>query len=239
MKVQIIARTTSYVPEIWDNNEGGVSDAALLAEFAGRNCYQSFQKPNPATSTNEGYLANIIDHKHLSTFEHGAVTFLFTGISRALTHELCRHRHFSFSQLSQRYCPNTEGYVVPPLYQGDAEWQKQARELLDAMWGMLGNAYDMLVRDAQNDGVPRKQAREAARAVLPNATATQIVVSGNHRSWREFIQKRATVHADAEIRALAVEVFNQLRELEPALYQDGRLDVPESDPMGPQVVVWS
>lgn len=70
-------------------------------------------------------------------------------------------------------------------------------------------------------------------------TGTQIVVSGNHRSWREFIQKRATVHADAEIRAAAVEVFILLRQLEPALYQDGRLDVPGNDPTGPQVVVWS
>lgn len=244
MKIKILAHTT-YDHHVLQDLHGFEPDpmgsaASSLAEAAGRACYQSWSRPNPATSTNEGYLANIIDHKHLSTFEHGTVTFLFTGISRALTHELVRHRHFSFSQLSQRYCPNTEGYVVPPLYEGDEDWQAQARVELEKVWARTSAAYETTVKLAQDAGIPRKQAREAARAVLPNATATQIVVSGNHRSWREFIQKRATVHADAEIRELAVEVYCQLASLEPNLYQDASLTIQDAGADNcVEVVVWS
>src|SRR6266705_2597291 len=84
--------------------EGGEA----LAEFAGRACYQSWSKPNPATATNAGYLAHILDVGHLSVLEHGTVTFYFTGVSRSFTHELIRHRHFSYSQLSQRYVPERD-----------------------------------------------------------------------------------------------------------------------------------
>lgn len=243
LDVRIIAHTTydhHVIQELHGFNPDPTGSAASsLAEVAGRACYQSWERPNPSTSTNEGYLANIINHKHLSTFEHGTVTFLFNGVSRSLTHELVRHRHFSYSQLSQRYCPLDDGYGVPPLFEGDEDWQAQARRVLEKVWARTAAAYEELVKLAQDAGVPRKQAREAARAVLPNMTATQIVVSGNHRSWREFVQKRATVHADAEIRALAVEVFRQLAALEPNLYQDARIEVAYEHLAKPEVVVWS
>lgn len=225
LDIRVIAHTVFRPEAVADTGfrvdpEG--TDAANLSEFSGRACYQSYGKPNPATATAMGYHKHIIDVGHLSVFEHGTVSLLFNGISRSFTHELVRHRHFSYSQLSQRYCPMGNGYEVPPLYQGDEEWQRENQDILSDVWSMVEQAYEMLVDNTRSEGriIPRKQAREAARAVLPNMTTTQIVVSGNHRSWREFIQKRATVHADAEIRAAAVKVFELLSALEPALYQD-------------------
>ena len=85
-----------------------------LAEFAGRACYQSWSKPIPATATNAGYLDHILQVGHLSVLEHSSATFYITGISRSVTHELIRHRHFSFSQLSQRYLPAAGPEVVEP-----------------------------------------------------------------------------------------------------------------------------
>ena len=85
-----------------------------LAEFAGRACYQSWTKPNPSTATNAGYLRHILEVGHLSVLEHGSVTFYLTGVSRSLTHELIRHRHFSYSQLSQRYVPGRDAAMVEP-----------------------------------------------------------------------------------------------------------------------------
>src|SRR6187402_3588474 len=85
-----------------------------LAEFAGRACYQSWNKPNPATAMNAGYLRHILEVGHLSVLEHGTVTMYLTGVSRSLTHELIRHRHFSYSQLSQRYVPEHDAAVVEP-----------------------------------------------------------------------------------------------------------------------------
>ena len=66
----------------------------------------------------------------------------------------------------------------------------------------------------------RKQAREAARCVMPNMVETRIVVTGNFRAWRDVLAVRGTVHADREIRALACELGRQLKLLAPHAFQD-------------------
>ena len=65
-----------------------------------------------------------------------------------------------------------------------------------------------------------KQARQAARAVLPNATETRVVVTGNYRAWRHFVSMRATEHADVEIRRVAVECLRQLQAAAPNVFGD-------------------
>jgi thymidylate synthase (FAD) len=108
--VQIVAKTEFVAPAgvPWSTDADG---GQALAEFAGRACYQSWAKPNPATATNAGYLRHILEVGHLSVLEHGTVSFYLTGISRSLTHELIRHRHFSYSQLSQRYVPEQNAAI--------------------------------------------------------------------------------------------------------------------------------
>src|ERR1700754_537372 len=116
--VQLVAKTEFVAPEgvPWSTDADG---GAALAEFAGRACYQSWKKPNPATATNAGYLKHILEVGHLSVIEHANATFYITGVSRSLTHELIRHRHFSFSQLSQRYVPAGEAVMVEPAVIAD------------------------------------------------------------------------------------------------------------------------
>ena len=79
--------------------------------------------------------------------------------------------------------------------------------------------------DVPNATLRRKQARQAARAVLPNATETRIVVTGNYRAWRHFIAMRASEHADVEIRRLAVECLRQLADTAPAVFADFEITV--------------
>lgn len=232
MKVTLIAKTGFEVLEAyevsgqsWNAEDDHASD---LAEFAGRACYQSWKRPNPATATNEGYLANIIRQQHFSVLEHGVVSFYVEQVSRSLTHELVRHRHFSYSQLSQRFVTisskpasaDTEGdpvpYVIPPAF----EYNAQANAILSAAWDYATHAYKRLLEVAQLSGVDGKKAKEAARAVLPNMTPTAIVISGNHRAWREFLVKRGSLAADAEIRRLALDIYELLRTEEPNMYQD-------------------
>jgi thymidylate synthase (FAD) len=74
--------------------------------------------------------------------------------------------------------------------------------------------------DVPNATLRRKQARQAARAVLPNATETRIVVTGNYRAWRHFIAMRASEHADVEIRELAVECLRQLQKAATNVFDD-------------------
>jgi thymidylate synthase (FAD) len=74
--------------------------------------------------------------------------------------------------------------------------------------------------DQPNAVLRRKQARQAARAVLPNATETRIVVTGNYRAWRHFIAMRASEHADVEMRRLAIECLRQLIDVAPQVFSD-------------------
>jgi thymidylate synthase (FAD) len=83
-----------------------------LPEIAGRLCYMSFDKPRPGG--NQAFLDRIKSESHGSCLEHPSWSFIFTGVSRSLTHELVRHRHMSYSQLSQRFVDESDcRFVVP------------------------------------------------------------------------------------------------------------------------------
>lgn len=212
MRIDLIAATEFRgVPEgiSWrpDDSEGG----AALVEFAGRACYQSWDRPNPATATNEGYIAHIIEVAHNSVMEHATVSFYIRDVSRSLTHELVRHRAgWGYSQLSQRFVDESEREadpVIPPIFEGDPIGEGMIR----GFHASALNVYDSLVGQALTQGATRKQAREAARSVLPNASQTEIVVTANMTALRHFFTMRGSLHADAEIRGLAVGMFSILQ----------------------------
>jgi thymidylate synthase (FAD) len=223
LHVQLIARSEFIAPSDvpWSTDADG---GQALVEFAGRACYQSWSKPNPKTATNAGYLRHIIDVGHLSVLEHASVTFYITGISRSCTHELIRHRHFSYSQLSQRYVPDDDSAIVlPPGIENEPELQQlliAAADASRATYDLLLAELEKKLSDQPNAVLRRKQARQAARAVLPNATETRIVVTGNYRAWRHFIAMRASEHADVEIRRLAIACLRELAVIAPAVFAD-------------------
>ena len=227
LRVRLVARTEFLAPPDvpWSTDADG---GPALVEFAGRACYQSWSKPNPRTATNAAYVRHIIDVGHFSVLEHASVSFYITGISRSCTHELIRHRHFSYSQLSQRYVPDHDSEVVlPPGMEDDPELQEIFTAAADASRATYTELLTRLEakfmgdQPGENLGVlRRKQARQAARAVLPNATETRIVVTGNYRAWRHFIAMRASEHADVEIRRLAIECLRQLIDAAPAVFSD-------------------
>jgi thymidylate synthase (FAD) len=222
-RVQLIAWTHFEPPDDvpWSTDSVG---GEALAEFAGRACYESWSKPNPATATNATYLAHILEVGHLSVLEHASATVYLRGVSRSFTHELIRHRHLSYSQLSQRYVNADRTSVVEPdAIAADPELHRLFSEATKAS----RDAYDQLLAGLetrlaeQNTGtLARKQARQAARAVLPNATETRVVVTGNYRAWRHFIAVRASEHADVEIRAVAVAILRELRRVAPHVFAD-------------------
>jgi thymidylate synthase (FAD) len=222
-QVRIIAWTQFEAPDDvpWSTDADG---GQALAEFAGRACYQSWKKPNPVTATNAGYLAHILEVGHLSVLEHGSVTFYLTGVSRSFTHELIRHRHFSYSQLSQRYVPGRDAAMVEPeVIASDPGLHKTFVEAAEASvraYNELLEGLEQKFADEPNATLRRKQARQAARAVLPNAAETRIVVTGNYRAWRHFIALRATEAADVEIREVAIECLRQLQRVAPNIFAD-------------------
>ncbi|KAA8962896.1 FAD-dependent thymidylate synthase [Mycobacterium sp.] len=223
LRVHLIAKTEFVAPPDVPWSTDAVGGQALV-EFAGRACYQSWSKPNPKTATNAGYLRHIIDVGHFSVLEHASVSFYITGVSRSCTHELIRHRHLSFSQLSQRYVPEADAQiVVPPGLEDDPQLRRILAEAADASraaYTELLARLEAKFADAPKAVLSRKQARQAARAVLPNATETRLVVTGNYRAWRHFIAMRASEHADLEIRRLAIACLRQLVDVAPAVFAD-------------------
>lgn len=223
LKVQLVAKTEFFPPADipWDTDADG---GEALAEFAGRACYQSWSKPNPRTATNAGYLKHLLEVGHVSVLEHGSASFYISGISRSCTHELIRHRHFSYSQLSQRFVRENDSRVVPPpAIVGHPELEAlfaKATAASSQAYGELLEALESKLEGTSNAPLRNKVARQAARAVLPNATETRVVVTGNFRAWRHFIAMRATEHADVEIRRLAVECLRQLTAIAPNAFGD-------------------
>ena len=261
MRVQVVGVTRFIPPDGVDWSTDAVGGQAL-AEFAGRACYQSWNKPNPATATNAGYLNHILQVGHHSVLEHGVVTVYITGVSRSLTHELIRHRHFSYSQLSQRYVSDNAQAIEPEVIAADDELSRVFRHAVTTAQVAYAEIAAALLKRGTDATTPaghtpadvaetttgqpgtvcqrclfawpcppvaaartqaRKLARQAARAVLPNATETRIVVTGNYRAWRHFLDLRGTEHADVEIRGLAVDCLRALWPVAPNVFGDYRI----------------
>jgi thymidylate synthase (FAD) len=202
-----------------DDPQRPVTDADFVAEFAGRACYKSWSKPNPATAANSDYLRNIIRQGHFSVLEHSSASFYVEGVSRALLVELERHRFLSFSVESQRYVDQAKSHpepVIPPALQSQPDLIDDLRE----EYGRDLATYTMYVNQLEAQGFTRKEAREAARAKLPNATPVDFLVSGNLRAWRDVLRKRFHVAADAEIREFAGLILANLRIIAPHSVQD-------------------
>jgi thymidylate synthase (FAD) len=198
-----------------------------LVEVAGRVCYMSFAKPRPGG--NAKYINHILEVGHGSVLEHGVWNFIYTGVSRALTHELVRHRAgMGYSQLSQRYVDESQGeYVEPAVIAADPElhaaWldavQHTHRAYID-----LSQKLEQKFQEEPDRTLRRKLARQAARSVLPNATETKIFVTANARALRHFIEMRASRFAEDEIRRLAVKVLQIMQQEAPNIFGDYRLE---------------
>ncbi|MGS2663605.1 FAD-dependent thymidylate synthase [Corynebacterium glucuronolyticum] len=224
LSVELIALTEFHKPEGIEWTTDAVDSPEALVEFAGRACYETFNKPNPRTSTNAAYVRHIMEVGHLSLLEHASASMYVRGISRSATHELVRHRHFSFSQLSQRFVhPGETEVVVPDEIAGDEQLERLFMRTVDDTrfaFEEILSSLEQKLSDEPNALLRMKQARQAARAVLPNATESRIVVTGNLRAWRHFIGMRATEHADKEIRTLAVECLKILAKKCPVVFGD-------------------
>jgi thymidylate synthase (FAD) len=199
----------------------------LLTEFAGRQCYRSWRKGRKPAE----YIRNILESGHGSVLEHSVISFVISGVSRSLTHELVRHRTgVAISQESQRYVDADDiRFVVPPLllkFWGGIdcteaeEWLKDKENCLEAYrkWGTyleesLGGPEE-LTHDM------RKRINEAARAELPNAAETRLVWTANYRTLRHVIALRGSEGADLEIRRFAGELLRICSDIAPNTFAD-------------------
>jgi thymidylate synthase (FAD) len=202
-----------------------VSEAQRLIEFAGRICYMSFgERQSPRT--NPQYVANLILQGHESVLEHATITILADGISRALSHQLVRHRvGFSYSQLSQQYHDETQAQFRMPadlesVPEALAIWQASVEASKQAYLAMLQKLEDSTFGQDLNSKERMRAIRSASRTILPNATATSLVMSGNVRAWRHLFDVRGSIAGDEEMREFCAKCFDILCAEVPAGFAD-------------------
>jgi len=199
-----------------------MSDADALVEFAGRVCYMSFGEKQHRQS-NAAYIANLVTQGHGSVLEHAAWTFVLSGVSRAFTHQLVRHRvGFSFSQLSQQYADHsTTTFVRPSELDDDPEAAAVWQEAVESAQNSYISLITLLERNTPRRGKEARRAiASAARAVLPNATETTIVVTANARALRHFLEQRGAIEGDAEMRRVCSALLCDLKREAPSLFAD-------------------
>ena len=160
------------------------------------------------------FVAKILESGHVSPVEHVSFTFAIEGVSRALTHQLVRHRIASYSQQSQRYVDASEfEYVLPPAIARIPE----AKARFESFMESVGLAYRDLKSILERHGRADK-AKEDARFVLPQAAETRIVATMNCRSLFNFFEHRCCARAQWEIRALADRMLSLCREVLPEVF---------------------
>ena len=190
---------------------------------AARLCYaadtEGLLDPDPGDAGR--FVARLRRMGHLSPFEHAGFTFYIEGVSRALTHQLVRHRLASYSQRSQRYVAHDAfDYIVPPQLGGktvEAEGVRvDAVEYFEQTMAIIAERYARL-----NDALGRtgEQSNEDARYVLPNACETKIMVTMNARGLLHFFDERLCMRAQWEIRGVADQMLARAREVAPAIFR--------------------
>lgn len=218
--------------------EHDITDADLLTEFAGRFCYRAWGKGR----STEDYIQNILAESHGNVLAHSTVSFIVTGVSRSLTHELIRHHvGTNPSQESQRYVTAEGGEieiigyravraVVPPmilkLFGDDPEaldiFRGDYETALDTYHRYL-NGIKLKLPSSMPATIRKKRANEAARCFLPNATETRLIWTMNLRAARNVIEQRGDEHADLEIRRLAVAFTHELKKVAPLCFKDAEV----------------
>ena len=165
----------------------------------------------------ESFVKKIVESGHESPLEHVKFTFAIEGVSRALTHQLVRHRIASYSQQSQRYVKvENFGYVIPPSIKEDEELREEFVRIMKEIQA----SYKKILKRFKEKGITGEKANQDARYILPQAVETKIVVTMNCRELLHFFEQRCCMRAQWEIRNLANEMLKICKLHLPAVFSN-------------------
>lgn len=196
-------------------------NAEALVASAAKLCYSKSEASeimdNLSQDAVEKFVDMLVSIGHESPLEHVSFTFSVDGISRACSHQLVRHRLASFSQKSQRYVGEERfNYSTPAAITLDVNSKKAFNQaMLDSQ-----AAYNTIVQSLVDYGLSEKEAYENARAVLPNACCTSMVMTMNARELLHFFEKRCCYRAQSEIRSVANMMLKICKEQAPILFKN-------------------
>lgn len=177
-------------------------------EMAGRTCYKSEDKITDGSAIK--FVRSILKRGHESVIEHEKISARVI-CDRGVSHEIVRHRIASYSQTSTRYCD----------YNGDMEFIDLTRHFSSTVaskfvWKKLLATCDEAYKKLRELG----ESPQIARSVLPNSLKTELVMTMNLREWRHFFRLRTSKAAHPQIREIANDLLNQMREKIPVIFDD-------------------
>lgn len=213
MKVSLIGMTKPILENLTE------TDVVFTAMSQ---CYNEHFNEQDALAMDEEkknkILKNVLNSGHESVVEHVSFTFLIEDVSRTLTHQLVRHRIASFSQRSGRYTglENGDWYVIPHTINKKPDALKLYVETMET----VKNCYKTLT---ETYNVPK----EDARFVLPNGQHTNIAVTMNCRTLKNFFGLRLCSRAQWEIREMAMEMAKICKEKLPEIFVECRFAEPK------------
>ena len=211
-------RLISYTQPVDEIKNQGISDALELVAFCARVSNPSNQYNSESAEKLVRYL---VKHKHWSPLEMVDAT-LEIETTRDITHQIIRHRSFSFQEFSQRYADPTKDmqFVTREARLQDNKNRQNSIETdntdlknwwLKAQLEVWGTA-DLVYREAINAGI----AKEQARAVLPEGlTTSRIYMKGSIRSWLHYIEVRTDPSTQKEHREVALECAKEIAKIFP------------------------
>lgn len=191
------------------------ANGELTAAMAAKLCYSDANIDdlfeNVSAKEQRTFIEKIVSIGHHSVLEHVSFTFGIEGVSRALTHQLVRHRVASYSQKSQRYVKHGGGfeYIIPETVSDNEDAKKEFERVMNE----LAKAYDLLA----SYGIPA----EDARYLLPNSCETKIVVTMNSRELLHFFRVRCCNRAQWEIRKMAELMLVECFKIAPSIFKTG------------------
>lgn len=198
-------------------------NAIALIYVACRQCYSEkfawdvFSDAAVDSKKQEEFVKSIVSSGHMSPLEHVKFTFAIEGVSRALTHQLVRHRLASYSQQSQRYVKEKDfDYIIPPSIEGNL----QAKNEFEKLMTTIQQSYTKLLALLSQDNLKGESANQDVRFVLPQAAETKIVVSMNCRELLHYFEHRCCSRAQWEIRQLANQMLDICRQKLPAVFSE-------------------
>ncbi len=201
-------QNTELKVELLQHNAEPEKIAALAAKL----CYSGADlcalKEKVTVEEQTDFIQKLIGMGHFSVFEHISFSFGVEGVSRALTHQLVRHRMASYSQKSQRYVKAGDNFPFITPY--SIKDNKEAVEVFNATMEQIAAAYNKLIEY----DIPA----EDARYVLPNACETKIIVTMNARELMHFFGLRSCLRAQWEIRELSDKMLALCYEIAPAIF---------------------
>jgi len=185
-------------------------------ELAGRTCYKSEDKITEESAPK--FVRMLIKRGHEAMIEHAPSISVKFICDRGVSHEIVRHRLFSFAQESTRYCnygKEDSIIVIEPCFWLHVPNSPKV-SWMNYMWvELMLKAEDAYMKLLQEGASPQE-----ARAVLPNSLKTEIVVTGNVREWRHFFKLRVAKEAHPQMRELAMPLLNEMKQILPEIFDD-------------------